>query len=219
MIYGYKITNNDNGRIYYGITQNSRYVLSRHFELLKEENHWLKLLQKDFKDNFEDIFTYELIIADGDNKLVFDTIAKKIQEDKTFLASHGYNLPYSSSNNDVLYISDEDLIFNYFENGKSDTLKKFNISNNVFLYRMKRNLIGVKKPKISTYDDFYSFVELLLALDGSFLKSAQILDKMISRFTISNRLRITQNKISKNLSGKNYIEKEKKLGYFYYKLN
>lgn len=221
MFYGYKITNNENGRIYYGIAENSRYILSRHLGLLREDKHWLKLLQKDYNEAIkkEGLFKKEILIG-GDDEEVFNYIYDNIIRDETYLAHGGYNLPFMAARNDILYLSDEDIIFYFLENGKGPTLKKFNISNNVLLYRLKRNLLKEKeKIKISTYDDFYAYAELLLTLNGNFLKASQILDMMISRFTISTRIRMTQNKISKNLSIKPYIQKEKRLGYFYYKIS
>lgn len=214
-MYGYKIINENNGKIFYGRTDNIDNI-EKHLTLLNENQHWLKLLQKDFDKG--DKISVEVIIEDNP-KCVFDDISQRIINDKTFLAGIGYNLPFTYSKKDVLNIPDEDIIFFYLENNKKQTLSEYKISNNVFLYRLKRNFLLKDKIKISTYDEFYAYAELLLSLNGDFLTASQILDKMISKFIISSRLRVTQNKISKNLSHRKYINKKKKSGYLLYQIN
>lgn len=217
----YSITNKD-GRIYYGRTRDFHNQLSLHDEFLKKNIHFNKLLQCVYNDyKYDPVF--EIITESDDPKEITLECINLINEDKTYMAANGYNLFTDGSGlksrffNPLLY--NEDIFFHYLKNGKTSTLKEFDISNNVLNYKLKTyGLLNQKKPLLSSYEEVYSYAQYVLFLNKGWLSSAQIFDRLNNHYQISKRLRITPHKIAKSFTGYKNIIKQKHSGFMKYKM-
>lgn len=102
-----------------------------------------------------------------------------------------------------LNIYDEDLAMCFILKGKSKALKEFGMVSNVFDYRIQRQGLGFKDKyiPISTYESLYHFCAVEAMLSPDPISASGLLDRCMSTYSISSRLRPTPHKISKNLKG------------------
>ena len=204
MIYNiYTIKNIDNGRIFIGRSVNENQY-ENHMQLLKDNNHFNKLLQKDYNDKCE--FKFEYDIGFNNPTMAAEYAIEQIEKQNTINPLYGYNTFFDgegmNSRTANLKIFDEDLIMFFYNHDKNkiETLKNFNINNNVFKYRMKRNgLLPQYNIPISSYNALYAYATLTVALSDHPMTASQVQYVLFANFDISKRLRITSHKISKNL--------------------
>lgn len=223
MIYNiYTIKNIDNGRIFIGRSVNENQY-ENHMQLLKDNNHFNKLLQKDYNDKCE--FKFEYDIGFNNPTMAAEYAIEQIEKQNTINPLYGYNTFFDgegmNSRTANLKIFDEDLIMFFYNHDKNkiETLKNFNINNNVFKYRMKRNgLLPQYNIPISSYNALYAYATLTVALSDHPMTASQVQYVLFANFDISKRLRITSHKISKNLK-KQGIPSQKKSNFLYYNLD
>ena len=211
----YKMTNTNNGRPYFGRTENYEQQIENHKKFLQNKKHFNKLLQTSYDNNNLDL-EFEIIEQSDDPKEIALLAIELITEAESHMASQGYNLYSDFTGNQSRYFQpelfNEDILFYYLLHNRHDTLKYFNITTNVLNFKLRANHLLKEKTKISSYQQGYCMAQYILMLSQQQLSSSQIFNKLDYNFEISNRIRLTPHKISKALSGYPNVHKEKKSG-------
>lgn len=220
-MYAYKITNKNNNRIYWGRTKRSTF--EEDFKtLLEQGKHYNLLLQKDYEP---DIYEWSDIqeFDEGQEKELSEYVIDKIREDNSHRAFTGYNLysdQHGKSRTADFSFFDEDIVVPYALGNKTnlEIKKETGASRNIFDYRLKRNgLDPENKISLSNYDIVYAFAERVIALESpKALKADMIIDRMMNRYQISSKLRVTPPRLAKKLRGFGIpMMKKDNYGYFY----
>ena len=199
--YVYNIINQNTGHIYIGRTRNpNQWDTHKHF--LEMNQHFNRLMQKHYNNGHS--FQFKVIEQNEDASHIAERAISIINELDATNPLKGYNSYFDGQGlgkKDVkLDVYDEDLAFFYMENNKSTALKEFDITSNVFEYRMRR--IGLSLDDnipISTYDCLYHFCAYEVILSAEPISASNLMDRCINTYDISQRLRPTPHKISKNL--------------------
>ena len=219
--YLYRIINKNTGHIYIGRTHN-RNQWGIHKYLLKMNQHFNMLLQKHYNNGHS--FEVGVIEKSDDPEYIAKKAIQIIETIDSTNPMKGYNSFFDSQGlgkrDAKLHVYDEDLIFFYIQHDKSKTLKEFNITSNVFDYRIRRQGLGQKGEKIpiSTYDCLYHFCAHEAVLSETPLSASALMDRCFQLYDVSRRLRPTPHKISKNLKGMG-IPQIKKSGLIYFTTN
>lgn len=219
--YLYHIINKNTGHIYIGRTKNdNQWDMHQHF--LKRNQHFNKLLQKHYNNG--DTFEYNVLEQNDDPIYIAEKAIDIIKNLDTLNPMKGYNSFFEAQGaervNAKLNIYDEDLIFFYFNNNKSKTLKEFQITSNVFDYRVRRLGFAITDQSIpiSTYECLYHFCAQEAVLSPEPISASSLMDRCFQLYDVSKRLRPTPHKISKHLKIMG-IPQVKKGGLMYFSTN
>lgn len=218
--YLYHIINKNTGHIYIGRTKNPK-QWERHQYFLQTNQHFNRLMQKHYNDN--NILEFHVIEMRDDPVSLAKNAIQMIEELDTTNPMKGYNSFFDAQGigkrGAKLDIYDEDIVFFFLENDKSQTLKEFNITSNVFDYRIQRQGFGEKDNKIpiSTYECLYHFCAQEAVLSPTPISASSLMDRCFRLYNVSKRLRPTPHKISKNLKAFG-IPQIKKNGLIYFTL-
>lgn len=219
--YLYHILNKNTGHIYIGRTKNHN-QWDNHQYFLKTNQHFNRLMQKHYNNN--DDFEFRIIEMREDPISLAKTTIQMIEEMDTTNPMKGYNSFFDAQGigkrGAKLDVYDEDIVFFYLDNDKSKTLKEFDITSNVFDYRIQRQGFGEKDSRIpiSTYECLYHFCAQEAVLSPTPISASSLMDRCFGLYNVSKRLRPTPHKISKNL--KSYgIPQIKKNGLIYFTTN
>lgn len=198
MSYLYILTNTSNGKKFVGKTSFSKWVLNiLLFDLLDEEKHYNKLLQKDYKKN---VFTISYIECNNCAEKC-DSI---INNEELLNCIHGYNVYADLRNNrgrykkEDIFTDDLCLMFCWYPNiqylVRTLKLERNTVSNRLANFELFENDYFARN--IARYDDYYYTSMRLLYLEEKCLTANQIMDHMMHKYSVSNMLRITPRKIS-----------------------
>ena len=198
MPYLYILTNTVNGKKFVGKTSYPKWVLKiLLFDLLDEEKHYNKLLQKDYKKH---IFTIDYKESEDCAKDCDDIINK----DELLNPRFGYNVYADLRNNrgrfkkNNVFSDDLCLLFCWCPNiqyvVRTLGLERNTVSNRLANFELFENDYFARN--IARYDDYNYTSIRLLYLEEKCLTANQIMDHMMHRYSVSNMLRITPRKIS-----------------------
>lgn len=219
--YIYRIINIKTGHIYIGRTKNDQQWLEHQY-FLETNQHFSRLMQKHYNDGCS--FKFDLIEAGEDPIEIAKKAINLIEELNTTNPMKGYNSFFDTQGigkrGAKLDIYDEDIVFYFLRNDKSKTLKEFNITSNVFDYRIQRQGFGKQGDRIpiSTYECLYHFCAQEAVLSPQPISSSSLMDRCFRLYDVSRRLRPTPHKISKNLKAYG-IPQIKKAGLIYFTNN
>lgn len=219
--YLYNIINKNTGHIYIGRTQNDN-QWQQHQYFLKTNQHFSRLMQKHYNNGSD--FEYNIIEQSEDPFYIAEKAIRLIEELETVNPMKGYNSFFDSQGigkrSAKLDIYDEDVLFYFLQHNKSETLKKFSISSNVFDYRVQRQGFGQQGDciPISTYESLYYFCAQEAVLSPDPISASSLMDRCFQLYDVSRRLRPTPHKISKNLKAFG-IPQIKKNGLIYFTTN
>lgn len=199
----YKINNDVNNRVFLGRSGQPD-QFENHLKLLNKGQHYNNLLQKDFNNGVT--YDYEVLKKSDSPTDIAVSAIERINDGNLLNPLYGYNTFFDkeglNSRTAKLSLFDEDIITFFLLHNKDKilTLKKFNINNNVFKYRLKRNgVLTGQKILISSYKALYIYAMQIVALSPKPLTAAQIQCELFNRFDVSKRLMTNAHKISKNL--------------------
>lgn len=218
--YLYHIINKNTGHIYIGRTKNAD-QWAKHQYFLETNQHFSRLMQKHY--NNQDSLQYTVVEQSDDPTYIAKKAISLIEEIHTDNPMKGYNSFFDTQGigkrGAKLHIFDEDILFYYLEHDKSKTLKEFDITSNVFDYRIKRQGFGKNGDLIpvSTYECLYHFCAQEAALSPDPISASSLMDRCFSLYDVSRRLRPTPHKISKHLKSMG-IPQVKKNGLIYFAL-
>lgn len=198
MPYLYILTNNSNGKKFIGKSSYPKWVLKiLLFDLLDDEKHYNKLLQKDYKKHVFSI-TYE---EHDDCAEACDNI---INDEELLNPRFGYNVYADLRNNRGRYkkkdVFSDDLclLFCWCPNiqyvVRTLELERNTVSNRLANFELFENDYFARN--IARYDDYNYTSIRLLYLEEKCLTANQIMDHMMHRYSVSNMLRVTPRKIS-----------------------
>lgn len=219
--YLYHILNKNTGHIYIGRTKNSN-QWDKHQYFLETNQHFNRLMQKHY--NNDNDFEFSIIETSDDPIFIAKTAIHMIEEANLTNPMRGYNSFFDSQGigkrGAKLDIYDEDIVFFYLEHDKSQTLKEFEITSNVFDYRIQRQGFGEKDNRIpiSTYECLYHFCAQEAVLSPRPISASSLMDRCFQLYDVSKRLRPTPHKISKNLKAFD-IPQIKRNGLIYFTLD
>ena len=202
------------------------YVVKYLFEEVKSYfyvfQHFSRLMQKHYNNGSE--FEHKIIEKSDDPLHIAEKAIHLIEELGTINPMKGYNSFFDGQGigkrGAKLNIYDEDVLFYFLKNNKSKTLKKFDISSNVFDYRIQRQGFGQQGDAIpiSTYESLYCFCAQEAVLSPAPISASNLMDRCFRLYDVSRRLRPTPHKISKNLKAFG-IPQIKKNGLIYFTSN
>ena len=201
--YLYNIINKNTGHIYIGRTQNDN-QWQQHQYFLETNQHFSRLMQKHYNNGSE--FEYNIIEQSEDPFYIAEKAIRLIEELETVNPMKGYNSFFDSQGigkrSAKLDIYDEDVLFYFLQHNKSETLKKFSISSNVFDYRVQRQGFGQQGDciPISTYESLYYFCAQEAVLSPDPISASSLMDRCFQLYDVSRRLRTRFQKISKRLA-------------------
>lgn len=198
MSYLYILTNTSNGKKFIGKSSFPKWILKiLLFDLLDEEKHYNKLLQKDYKKN---IFEISYIESDDCGS----ECDKIIKDEELLNPIKGYNVYADLRNNrgrhkkEQVFSDDLCLMFCWYPNiqylVRTLNLERNTISNRLANFELFENDYFARN--IAMYEDFNYTSMRLLYLEEKCLTANQIMDHMLHRYSISNMLRVTPRKIS-----------------------
>lgn len=198
MSYLYILTNERNGKKFVGKSSFPKWCLKiLLFDLLDEERHYNKLLQKDWK---KDIFTMEFIESEN----CAEECDNLINDEELLNPIKGYNVYADLRNNrgrykkEHIFSDDLCLLFCWYSNiqylVRTLKLERNTISNRLANFELFENEYFARN--IARYDDYYYTSMRVLYLNEEHLTANQIMDRMMTRYSVSNMLRITPRKIS-----------------------
>ena len=198
MSYLYILTNTSTGKKFVGKSSFKKWVLkSLLFDLLDEDKHYNKLLQKDYKKN---VFT----ISYKESENCSEECDKLIKNEELLNPINGYNQYADLRNNrgrfkkEDIFTDDLCLMFCWYPNiqylVRTLGLERNTVSNRLANFELFENDYFARN--IARYDDFNYTSMRLLYLEGKCLTAYQILDHMMHKYSISNMLRVTPRKIS-----------------------
>ena len=219
--YLYHIINKNNGYIYIGRTQNDN-QWQQHQYFLQTNQHFSRLMQKHYNNHND--FDFKIIEVSEDPIYIAKKAINLIDELDTTNPTKGYNSFFDNQGigkrGAKLDVYDEDVLFFYLTHDKSQTLKHFSISSNVFDYRVQRQGFGKKDDfiPISTYECLYHFCAQEAMLSPEPISASRLMDRCFELYDVSRRLRPTPHKISKNLKAYG-IPQTKKNGLIYFTNN
>ena len=179
-------------------------------------------MQKHYNNECD--FEYNIIEQSEDPFYIAEKAIHLIEELETVNPMKGYNSFFDSQGigkrSAKLDIYDEDVLFYFLQHNKSETLKKFGISSNVFDYRVQRQGFGQQGDciPISTYESLYYFCAQEAVLSPDPISASSLMDRCFQLYDVSRRLRPTPHKISKNLKAFG-IPQIKKNGLIYFTTN
>ena len=216
--YLYNIINKNTGHIYIGRTQNDN-QWQQHKYFLETNQHFSRLMQEHY--NNRHVLEYIVIEESDDPIYIAEQAIHLIEELNTINPMKGYNSFFDGQGigkrGAKLDIYDEDVLFYFLRHNKSETLKEFGISSNVFDYRVQRQGFGQQDDRIpiSTYECLYCFCAQEAILSPEPISASSLMDRCFNVYDVSRRLRPTPHKISKNLKGFG-IPQTKKNGLIYF---
>ena len=219
--YLYHILNNNTGHIYIGRTQNTN-QWQQHKYFLATNQHFCRLMQKHY--NNQDTFSFKIIEESDDPIYIATKAIQLIEEIESTNPMKGYNSFFDTQGigkrGAKIDLYDEDVLFYFLRHGKSETLKNFSISSNVFDYRVQRQGFGQAGDciPISTYECLYHFCAQEAVLSPVPISASSLMDRCFQLYDVSGRLRPTPHKISKNLKAFG-IPQIKKNGLIYFTIN
>ena len=198
MSYLYILTNTSTGKKFVGKSSFPKWVLKTMlFDLLDEDKHYNKLLQKDYKKH-----VFNIIYRESEN--CAEECDKIIEEEQLLNPRFGYNVYADLRNNrgrykkEDVYSDDLCLMFCWYPNiqylVRTLDLERNTVSNRLANFELFENDYFARN--IARYDDFNYTSMRLLYLEDKCLTAYQILDHMLHKYSISNMLRITPRKIS-----------------------
>lgn len=198
MSYLYILTNTSSNKKFIGKSSFPKWVLKiMLFDLLDEDKHYNKLLQKDYKKHVFDISYQECEDCAGE----CDNI---INNEELLNPMKGYNQFCDLQNNrgrfkkNDVFSDDLCLMFCWYPNiqylVRTLGLERNTVSNRLANFELFENDYFARN--IARYDDFNYTSMRLLYLEGKCLTAYQIMDHMMHHYSISNMLRITPRKIS-----------------------
>ena len=219
--YLYHILNKNTGHIYIGRTQNpNQWDMHQYF--LQTNQHFSRLMQKHY--NNQNDFEFKIMEQSEDPIYIAKQAIHLIEEIDSMNPMQGYNSFFDSQGigkrGAKIELYDEDILFYFLTHNKSETLKKFDISSNVFDYRIQRQGFGQTDERIpvSTYECLYYFCAQEAVLSPTPISASSLMDRCFRLYDVSRRLRPTPHKISKNLKALN-IPQTKKNGLIYFTSN
>ena len=219
--YVYHIINKNTGHIYIGRTKNDN-QWQQHQYFLQTNQHFSRLMQKHYNNG--NTFEFRLIEQSDDPLYIAEKSIQLIEELETTNPMKGYNSFFDAQGigkrGAKLDVYDEDVVFFFLKNDKSKTLKEFNITSNVFDYRVQRQGFGQQGDyiPISTYECLYHFCAQEAVLSPNPISASSLMDRCFQLYDVSRRLRPTPHKISKNLKAFG-IPQIKKAGLIYFTVN
>lgn len=219
--YVYHIINKNTGHIYIGRTKNDN-QWQQHQYFLQTNQHFSRLMQKHYNNG--NTFEFRLIEKSDDPLYIAEKSIQLIEELETTNPMKGYNSFFDAQGigkrGAKLDVYDEDVVFFFLKNDKSKTLKEFNITSNVFDYRVQRQGFGQQGDyiPISTYECLYHFCAQEAVLSPNPISASSLMDRCFQLYDVSRRLRPTPHKISKNLKAFG-IPQIKKAGLIYFTVN
>ena len=178
----------------------------------------------DVPKNNGNTFEFRLIEKSDDPLYIAEKSIQLIEELETTNPMKGYNSFFDAQGigkrGAKLDVYDEDVVFFFLKNDKSKTLKEFNITSNVFDYRVQRQGFGQQGDyiPISTYECLYHFCAQEAVLSPNPISASSLMDRCFQLYDVSRRLRPTPHKISKNLKAFG-IPQIKKAGLIYFTVN
>lgn len=198
MSYLYILTNTSNGKKFVGKSSFPKWVLKTMlFDLLDEDKHYNKLLQKDYKKH-----VFEIKYQESED--CGEECDKIINNENLLNPMKGYNQYVDLKNNrgrfkkDDVFSDDLCLMFCWYPNiqylVRTLKLERNTVSNRLANFELFENEYFARN--IARYDDFNYTSMRLLYLEDKCLTAYQIMDHMMHRYSISNMLRITPRKIS-----------------------
>lgn len=212
MGYLYALINQDNNKKFLGKSNLDKNTLRRMvYSALKKENHYNKLLQKEFKENTFKIEFYE-------TKNVIKEFDRIIKNEDLLNPKYGYNVFNDLQNRKgrhkkrELYTEDICILYLFNRNVQfwvyALNLERNTISNRLGNFGLFDD--GYYNQNIARYEDYYWTALRILYLENKCLTAYQLMDSMANRYNISPQLRITPRKISKFFTGHGVYKKDKK---------
>lgn len=212
MGYLYALINQTNNKKFLGKSNLAKNVLRKIlFKSLKKENHYNKLLQKEFKDC---AFTLEFYESDNCTK-DFDKI---IKDERLLNPKYGYNVFNDLQNRKGRHkkreVFTEDLCLLYLFNDSVQfwvnvlDLERNTISNRLGNFGLFDD--GYYHQSIARYEDYYWTALRILYLENKCMTANQLMDRVMHRYDVSSQLRITPRKISKFFTANEVERGEKK---------
>lgn len=198
MSYLYILTNTTNGKKFIGKTSFPKWALNiLLFDLLDENKHYNKLLQKDYKKH-----VFEISYKKSNN--CAEECDNIINDESLLNPRIGYNVYADLRNNrgrfkkEDVYSDDLCLMFCWYPNiqylVRTLGLERNTVSNRLANFELFENDYFARN--IARYDDYNYTSIRLLYLEDKCLTASQIMDHMMHRYSVSNMLRITPRKIS-----------------------
>ena len=198
MSYLYILTNTSNGKKFIGKSSFPKWVLKTLlFDLLDDEKHYNKLLQKDYKKH-----VFDICYKDSNN--CAEDCDNFINDKGLLNPMKGYNQYADLRNNrgrfkkEDVFTDDLCLMFCWYPNiqylVRTLGLERNTVSNRLANFELFENDYFARN--IARYDDFNYTSMRLLYLEDKCLTAYQILDHMLAKYSISNMLRVTPRKIS-----------------------
>lgn len=208
----YALVNKDNDKKFLGKSNLELKVLKKIlYRALKHENHYNKLLQKEFKKH---VFEFEVYESDDCAK-DFDKI---IKDEKLLNPIYGYNVFNDLQNRKGRHkkkeVFTEDLCLLYLFNDNVQYwvnilgLERNTISNRLGNFGLFDD--GYYHQSIARYEDYYWTALRILYLEDKCLTANQLMDRMMHRYDISSQLRVTPRKISKFFAANGVRRQDKK---------
>lgn len=212
MGYLYILTNKDNNKKFVGKSNLEEKILKKLlYRALKREEHYNKLLQKEFKK-----YDFDFEIQKSDD--VTKDFDKFVKDNELLNPKYGYNVFVDLQNRKgrhkkrELYTEDLCILYLFNKNVQywSNVLKleRNTISNRVGNFGLFSD--GYYYQTVARYEDYYWTALRILYLDNKCLTANQLMDRMINRYDVSSQLRITPRKISKFFAAHGVCKKEKK---------
>ena len=212
MGYLYVLKNKDNNKEFLGKSNLERKVLKKLvYRALKHQNHYNKLLQKEFEKH---VFEFKVIESNNVTK-DFD---KYIKNHDLLNPRYGYNVFNDLQNKKgrhkkrELYTEDICILY-LFEKKVQFWVNILGLERNTISNRLGNFGLfddGYYNQKIARYEDYYWTALRILYLEEQCLTANQLMDRMIHRYNISSQLRITPRKISKFFAAHEVCRKDKK---------
>ena len=212
MGYLYALINTDNNKKFLGKSNLEEKVLKKIlYRALKKENHYNKLLQKEFKK-----YTFKFEVYESEDCAKdFDRI---IKDERLLNPIYGYNVFNDLQNRKGRHkkkeVFTEDLCLLYLFNDNVQYwvnilgLERNTISNRLGNFGLFDD--GYYHQSIARYEDYYWTALRILYLENKCLTANQLMDRMMHRYDISSQLRITPRKISKFFAANGVKRQNKK---------
>lgn len=198
MSYLYILTNTKNGKKFIGKSSFPKWVLEiLLFDILDDDNHYNKLLQKDYKKN-----VFKISYRNSNN--CAEDCDRIIEKGDLLNPMHGYNVYADLRNNrgrykkEDIFSDDLCLMYCWYPNiqylVRTLGLERNTVSNRLANFELFDNDYFARN--IARYDDFNYTSMRLLYLEEKCLTANQIMDHMLHKYSVSNMLRVTPRKIS-----------------------
>lgn len=208
----YALINQDNKKKFLGKSNLKKTMVKKLlYRSLKKEQHYNKLLQKEFKK-----YNFKLETYESDN--VIKDFDQMIKDEQLLNPRYGYNVFNDLQNKKGRHkkreIFTEDLCLLFMFNPNVQfwvnvlDLERNTISNRLGNFGLFND--GYYHQSIARYEDYYWTALRILYLENKCLTANQLMDRMMHRYDVSSQLRITPRKISKFFAANKVHRQEKK---------